>query len=207
VPLHQFRPVRGTALAQRERGKRLASSEGINLTDTGTRAVRRDGAITVAAAGNWIISCDRVGPRVLKEVERLAPPGVDLADVGMSGLALLDHLHAQQLLVVVDACVGHGLPGEVLVEKLNILAPFGRESSVHQIGPREALAVASHLYPEEMPERIRLVLIETGGLDESMEDDAVRRAAGAVMDEIELFRCRALAPDRELPSDAAAARR
>ena len=161
----------------------------------------------MAAAGNWIISCDRVGPRVLREVERAAPRGVELADVGTSGLALLDHLHAQKLLVVVDACVGRGLPGEVLVEEPDLLAPFGREPSVHQIGPREALAVASRLYPGEMPERVRLVLIETGGLDESKEDDAVSRAARAVMNEIDTWRRGALAPEGFLPSGAAAAGR
>jgi hydrogenase maturation protease len=177
------------------------------LIDTGTRPTARGGPITVAAAGNWIISCDRVGPRVLREVERLAPPGVELADVGTSGLALLDHLHAQELLVVVDACVGYGLPGEILVEELDLLAPLGREPSVHQIGPREALVVASHLYPEEMPERIRLVLVETGDLEESKEDDAVRRAAGAVMNEIECWRRGASASDRHLRADAVAARR
>lgn len=177
------------------------------MTDTGSDPTARRSLITVAAAGNWIISCDRVGPRVLRELELLAPRDVELADVGTSGLALLDHLHGQELLVVVDACVGHGQPGEVLVEELDLLAPFGREPSVHQIGPREALAVASRLYPGAMPERIRLVLIETGGLEESMEDDAVRRAAGAVMDEIERFRRCAFAPERDLPSDAAAAGR
>jgi hydrogenase maturation protease len=174
------------------------------LTDTGTHIVARNGPITVAAAGNWIISCDRIGPRVLKEVERFAPPGVELSDVGMSGLALLDHLHAQELLVVVDACVGHGRPGEVLVEELDLLAPLGREPSVHQIGPREALVVASHLYPGEMPGRVRLVLVETGGLEESGEDDAVRNAADAVMNEIECWRRSAFASGRELPPDAAA---
>lgn len=177
------------------------------MTDTGTHPAARSGPITVAAAGNWIISCDRVGPRVLREVERLAPPGVELADVGMSGLALLDHLHAQALLVVVDACVGHGLPGEVLVEELDLLAPLGREPSVHQIGPREALVVASHLWPDEMPQQIRLVLVETGGLEESREDDAVRRAAGAVMNEIDVFRRRAPVPARSFRTDPAAAGR
>lgn len=163
--------------------------------------------ITVAAAGNWIISCDRIGPRVLREVERLAPPGVELADVGTSGLALLDRLHAQDLLVVVDACVGRGRAGEVLVEEPDLLAPFGREPSVHQIGPRETLVVASHLYPGEMPERVRLVLVETGGLEESGEDDAVRNAADAVMNEIECWRRGAFASGRDLPPGAAAAGR
>lgn len=164
-------------------------------------------SITVAAAGNWIISCDRIGPRVLEDVERLAPRGVELADVGTSGLALLDRLHAQELLVVVDACVGRGRPGEVLVEDPDLLAPFGRDPSVHQIGPREALAVARHLTPEVMPARIRLVLVETGGLQEPDEDDAVRRAAGAVLAEIECWRRGELAPDRVLRPGLATAGR
>jgi hypothetical protein len=95
----------------------------------------------------------------------------------------------------------------VLVERPDLVAPFGREPSVHQIGPREALAVASRLYPDEMPESIRLVLVETGGLDESKEDDAVRRAAGAVLNEIETWRRGAFAPDGSLPPVAAAAGR
>jgi hypothetical protein len=37
-------------------------------------------------------------------------------------------------------------------------------NGMHQLGPMEALAVARSLYPEKLPQRTVLVLVETEGL-------------------------------------------
>lgn len=128
--------------------------------------------VTVAGSGNWLLGHDRVGPRVLAMIDQRYSEQIEICDLGTSALALLDHLHGQDLLVIVDACVGYGAAGEVLVMEPDLTATPGRGTSVHQIGPIEALVVASHLEPQSMPQRVLLILVETGGLTEIQERTA-----------------------------------
>jgi hydrogenase maturation protease len=116
----------------------------------------------VVGAGNWLLACDLIGPQVLERIKDRYDPRVELCDVGTTGLGLLDHLHAQQLLLVVDACaLDQGPPGKVHVVEPDLDQADSRSSSVHQIGPLETLTVAKLLYPEQLPRRIRLILVET----------------------------------------------
>jgi hydrogenase maturation protease len=138
------------------------------------------GRITIAGAGNWLLASDRVGPRVLElvaDTARRYGAEVELADLGCAGLALLDHLHAQELLLVVDACVGAGAPGSLTVVEPDLEQPVGGVTSVHQVGPLEALAVARHLYPERLPRRTLLLLVQTEGIDDQGLERACRAAA------------------------------
>jgi hydrogenase maturation protease len=130
--------------------------------------------VTVAGVGNWLVCQDRVGPRVLEMAAGRYGEDVELADIGSGGLALLDHLHGQNLLVVVDACFGRGQPGDVVVIDVEQIAA-ATSPTVHQIGPAEALLIARHLQPETMPQRTVLLLAETGELDESQLDTACER--------------------------------
>jgi len=129
-------------------------------------------AVTVAGSGNWLLGHDRVGPRVLAMIDQRYSQKVEICDLGTSALALLDHLHGQDLLVIVDACIGYGAAGEVMVMEPDLEAIPGRGTSVHQIGPVEALVVCSHLDPQVMPTRVLLILVETGDLAEEMEKAA-----------------------------------
>jgi len=131
--------------------------------------------VTVAGSGNWLLGHDRIGPRVLAMVEQRWSHQVEICDLGTSALALLDHLHGQELLVIVDACVGFGTAGEVLVMEPDLETTPSRGTSVHQIGPIEALVVGSHLDPQMMPARVLLILVETGDLTESQEQAACER--------------------------------
>ena len=130
------------------------------------------GSITVAGCGNWLIGADRIGPRVMTMVDGRWGERVTTCDIGTGALALLDHLESQDLLVVVDACVGHGTPGEVLELEPGLDIGLTRGTSAHQIGPAEALTVGRHLYPELMPRRVLFLLVETDGLTDELEDAA-----------------------------------
>lgn len=136
--------------------------------------------VAVVGCGNWLMATDRVGPRVLAALGRRPRPGVALADVGTSGLGLLDRLWGQELLILVDACVGRAAPGEVLVSHPDPEAALPLPTGTHQIGPLEVLAIARELYPERLPRRIALVQVETGGLGPEQEEGACGRAVAAV---------------------------
>ena len=140
--------------------------------------------VTVAGSGNWLLGHDRVGPRVLAMIETRYSQHVEICDLGTSALALLDHLHSQELLVIVDACVGFGATGEVLIMEPDLEAIPGRGTSVHQIGPVEALVVASHLEPQVLPKRTLLILVETEGLSEEKEQAACEQVVEVLDREI-----------------------
>jgi len=125
--------------------------------------------ISIVGAGNWLISHDRIGPKVLELVKGRYGSEVELCNIGSAGLALLDYLHGQELMLVVDACLQGIQPGEICIvepclDTLNI-----NITSVHQIGPLETLTFAKRLFPASMPQRIRLILVETYGIDEKKE--------------------------------------
>ena len=103
-------------------------------------------------------------------------------------LGLLDRLHGQELVVLVDACVGRAKPGTVLVLEPDLDQPLPPRSSAHQIGPLETLVVARELYPERFPRRVVWVLIETGGLDAAAETRACRAAVAEVERQVERWR-------------------
>jgi len=140
--------------------------------------------VTVAGSGNWLLGHDRVGPRVLAMIDTRYSSQVEICDLGTSALALLDYLHGQDLLVIIDACIGFGATGEVLVTEPDLEATPGRGTSIHQIGPVEALVVASHLEPHVLPKRTLLILVETGGLSEEQEKAACERVVEVLDREI-----------------------
>jgi hydrogenase maturation protease len=141
--------------------------------------------IAIAGAGNWLLGHDRIGPAVLACAEGRYGSEVELCDIGAASLALLDHLDAQELLIVVDACIFGGDPGEVVTCEPDLDQEIVRETSVHQIGPVEALIVARHLFPEKLPRRVLLVLVETEGLGEEGEQAACEKVISIIDREVE----------------------
>lgn len=145
-------------------------------------------AITLAGAGNAFFSYDRIGARVLSAARGRYGAQVELCDLGSSPLALLEHLHGQDLLLVVDAGLMGAAPGEVAVVTAPVDGVVAGLSSVHQIGPLETLAVGARLYPERMPRRILVLAVETAGLDDAGEASACERVIAIVDGEIRAWR-------------------
>jgi hydrogenase maturation protease len=146
--------------------------------------------VLIAGAGNSLLAGDRVGPMLLERVGERYGDDVELCDIGCTALALLDRLRGQELLVVVDACVGRGRPGEVFVVDHDLEALSTPGTSVHQIGPIEALMVARHLEPERLPARVVLLLVETGPVDEGVQESACVTAMNQLDREIDDWRRR-----------------
>ena len=123
--------------------------------------------VAVAGVGNWLMAEDCVGPRVLDCVAERYGDAVERIDLGTGGLTLLDHLRAQDLLIVVDACTGRGAAGQVFLEEDRPAGEGPRGVSLHQVGPREALEIAREVAPQSLPARVVWLLVETEGLDET----------------------------------------
>lgn len=147
--------------------------------------------VAVVGAGNWLIFQDRLGPRVLERIAGRYGPEVEIFSAGSAGLALLDCLAGQQLMLIVDACALGGQPGEIHRAELDPdTLTATAAASTHQLGPLETLAVAKHLYPDQLPLRILLILVETQGIDDATEEEACRQVVSLLDTEIERWRSR-----------------
>ncbi len=144
-------------------------------------------AISIAAAGNWLVAHDRVGPRVLQLLRDRYDHHVEVIEIGTAAFALIDVLRGQPLLLVVDAGRFGGKAGEIRVIDPDLEAMDGRVTSVHQIGPLETLRVACRLYPEQIPGQVRLILVETGGLSEDGLERACTEVVGLLDDHVARF--------------------
>jgi len=144
-------------------------------------------SISIVGAGNWLISYDRIGPKVLELVAGRYDSAVELCDIGSAGLALLDYLHGQELMLIVDACLQGKQPGEVCVIEPSLDSLNVNITSVHQIGPLETLLLAKRLFPEKMPQQIKLILVETNGIDDKKEAIACQEVLAILDREIEAW--------------------
>lgn len=158
--------------------------------------------VCVVGAGNWLVTHDRIGPRVLELVESRYGLEVELYDVGSSGLALLDHLHGQDLMIVVDAGMFHGKAGEIRTIEPDLRAPMPQVSSMHQIGPLETLAIANRLFPQNMPRRVLLIIVETNLIDDDTEEAACREVVTVLDREIEAWELSRFVEQSPSESDA-----
>jgi hydrogenase maturation protease len=121
----------------------------------------------VVCIGNDLVADDAVGHslyHLLKKV--LRDRDVRLCLLGVGGMAVVDELDGEELLVVVDAVQFGAAPGTVHVlnwEQIPITEI--RPVSGHGIGIREALQVCRKLYPEKVPQEIYLVGVEGACFD------------------------------------------
>jgi Ni,Fe-hydrogenase maturation factor len=122
---------------------------------------------------------------------------VELCETGTNGLALLDILHCQDLLIVVDACVGSGPPGFIGITDMDSCETLSRGASIHQIGPVESLLIGRYLYPELMPQRSLLITVDTNGLEKDREDVACDQAIKVLDREIGAWRAAKAQPGKE----------
>ena len=116
----------------------------------------------IACIGNDLVADDAVGHALY---HRLTEAGLDnnvrLCLLGVGGLAVIDELEGEDLLIVVDAVQFGANPGTVHVLGWDqIPVSEMRPVSGHGIGVREALQVSQKLYPEKTPQAIYLVGVE-----------------------------------------------
>lgn len=115
----------------------------------------------IACVGNDLVADDGAGCAVYDLLEASSlPDGIRLLRVGVMGVALLDELEGEDLLVVVDAVQLGGAAGTLHVLEWEDLPAAGQAVTGHGIGVREVLQVGRLLYPDRMPRRVVLVGIE-----------------------------------------------
>lgn len=116
----------------------------------------------IVCIGNDLVADDAVGHALYHLLTAAdLDNDVRLCLLGVGGLAVIDELDGEDLLVVVDAVQLGAAPGAVhVLDWDQIPASEMRPVSGHGIGVREALEVCQRLYPEKAPAEIYLVGVE-----------------------------------------------
>jgi hydrogenase maturation protease len=123
--------------------------------------------VLVMCIGNSLVADDGAGCAVHDRLAaRRLPEGVRLELAGVSGIALIDRLAGEDLLIVVDAVQFGAPPGTIRVWTwADVPAARGAAVSLHGIGVREAIEVGRALCPEAMPAHVVMVGIEGACFD------------------------------------------
>ena len=147
-------------------------------------------AIVVIGVGNPLRHDDGVGPRVARELEALAPPGVEVRTHDGNGPGLMDAWQGASAAVVVDA-VSSGAPAGTILRFDAGARPLPGHlratCSTHGFGLDNAVELARAL--DRLPGRLIVIGVEGddfsrgSGLSGAVEA-AVERAVEAVMKEI-----------------------
>jgi hydrogenase maturation protease len=141
--------------------------------------------VRVIGCGNPMMGNDGVGLAVLEALAVL-DPGIELVEGGTGGLGLVPLIEGYDLVVIVDAVVGMGEPGQVIVFD----SPPADEHvprALHEFGVAEAIAFASAI---GLPAEVLVVGIEVGEVkdfSDSMDTavgEAVMPAAETILREI-----------------------
>jgi len=176
--------------------------QGTSRTEVADFASRQ---VLVVCIGNSLAGDDGVGQAVYEELRADSlPGGAHAVLLGLGGVALLEHLQAYRLLIVVDAVQLGGPAGGMHVRDLKeIPAAEAQAVSLHGIGLRETLDIAREIYPERIPARILLVGIEGRRFSELGVplSDEVAAAIGTAVAEVKRQITAAL---RSLPASSTA---
>jgi hydrogenase maturation protease len=148
-------------------------------------------AVRVVCLGNELVSDDGIGIRVGRVLRALSlPEGVSVEMHPHVGIEMLELLHADEHLILVDATVTGASPGTcrtLVVDEIEALAQ--RPVCCHGLGVAEVLAAARRLDPERVPLSVRLVGVEAQVLDRfgTALSPALRDALPAAVHEV--LRC------------------
>jgi hydrogenase maturation protease len=70
-------------------------------------------SIVILGVGNLLMSDDGVGVHAVRELQRGAPAGVTVVDVGTDFLSAIPFLESAERVLVLDAVRGKGRPGDI----------------------------------------------------------------------------------------------
>jgi len=118
--------------------------------------------VLVACIGNSLVADDAVGPAVYERVAASPlPGGVRIALLGVGGLALLDALQGERILLVVDAVRFGAAPGTIhVLDWEDIPGAPGLPVTAHGIGVREAIDIGRLVGDRRVPDKVTLVAVE-----------------------------------------------
>lgn len=117
----------------------------------------------VIGIGNPVMGDDRAGLEVARRIEEAVASSqveADVASYYTVGFAIMEALRGCRRAFIVDASRLGGSPGEVREIAAAELTGAGDPVNSHAIALGQTLETARVLYPAEIPDEIRIILIE-----------------------------------------------
>lgn len=146
--------------------------------------------MVVLGLGNLLLTDDGAGVVALHRLARAVRPDprVRFIDGGTLGLALLDFIEPESVLIMVDAVAAPGPPGTIVVlEGSDVAAAASAQLSSHQVGVADLLCAADQL--GRTPWRTVLVGVVPASLELGVErtpavEAAIQALVAAVVVEV-----------------------
>ncbi len=128
----------------------------------------REPEVQVICIGNSVAGDDAIGCEIYARlIEEYLPSNVQMTMLGLGGIALLEHLRGQRLLLIVDAVQLGGDPGDIHIREIDEILPAETPAvSLHGISLRDTFDIAEALYSENVPQRTLLIGIEGRNFNE-----------------------------------------
>ena len=105
----------------------------------------------ILGLGNILMGDEGVGVRCIEYLKKQnLPTHADLLDGGTGGFHLLSYFQEYRRMIIIDATIGNGPPGELRKLKPAFAADFPRTLTSHDIGLRDLVQSAELL--ETLPE-------------------------------------------------------
>jgi len=124
------------------------------------RSLRR-GSILIVGLGNLLLQDDGVGVHAVRELQKLALPGILAVEVGT---AVFDGLHLFEKackILAIDAMQAGGSPGTIYSFGVSDLADHGPQAPLHQL----SLLAALRFLPKGAGPQIRILGMEPESID------------------------------------------
>ncbi len=147
--------------------------------------------ILVVGLGNPILGDDGVGWAVAAEVKKYLIPdlSVDVVCLSLGGINLMEHLIGYDCAILVDAFLGEGEPGSIVVTPLDDIPDYSafHVTSAHDMSLQNAMKLGRQL-GAKLPDQVMVIGVLARHVYEFSEElsppveDAVPKAAKIVVE-------------------------
>jgi hydrogenase maturation protease len=123
-------------------------------------------SIVVLGVGNILLSDEAIGVRVIENLQQNYhfPAEIELVDGGTAGMELLEFMANKEHVIIVDAVLTGGEPGEhIILKDEKVPTFFNNKISPHQLGLSDLLSALK--FTGESPAHVTLI----GAVPESVE--------------------------------------
>jgi hydrogenase maturation protease len=149
--------------------------------------VRMKGRTVVMGIGNPLLMDDRAGIEVAERLEAMGVPA-DYEILYTVGFDVIDKLIGYERAYVIDASKVGKEPGTILEVGVDDLFTTASVACSHAVTLGTTLKTGYMIYPDEMPARLHIILIEADEITEFSRDCSpkVRLAIDCVVERIRL---------------------
>ncbi len=119
----------------------------------------------VMGIGNPLLQDDRAGIEVVEKLAALGAP-CDTLEVYTVGFEIIDRCMGRDNVIIVDACMLGNEPGSILDVGVDDIFNTAYLANSHAITLGSTLKIGYKLFPDDMPQNLRIFLIEAKDVNE-----------------------------------------